>query len=57
MIPETATGTNRRYADFDATLIEGVGHYLQVEKPEAFGRALRSALAQIAGAEVRREPR
>jgi pimeloyl-ACP methyl ester carboxylesterase len=57
MIPETATGTNRRYADFDATLIEGVGHYLQLEKPEAFGRALRKALAQIAGAEVRQEPR
>ena len=51
MIPATATETNRRYADFDATLIEGVGHYLQLEQPERVNRALRDALAQIAAAQ------
>jgi pimeloyl-ACP methyl ester carboxylesterase len=50
MIPETAVETNRRYADFDAELIEGVGHYLLLEKPEAFNPALRRALAEIAAA-------
>jgi pimeloyl-ACP methyl ester carboxylesterase len=48
MIPETAVETNRRYADFDAELIEGVGHYLLLEKPEAFNPALRRALGEIA---------
>jgi pimeloyl-ACP methyl ester carboxylesterase len=48
MIPATATETNQRYADFDATLIEGVGHYLQLEEPARVNRALRDALAQIA---------
>jgi len=49
-IPETKTEANRRYADFDAVLIEGVGHYLQLEKPAEFNAALRNVLAQIARA-------
>jgi sigma-B regulation protein RsbQ len=32
----TAVETNRRYADFDAVLVDGVGHYLQLERPETF---------------------
>jgi len=50
MIPETKVETNRRYADFDATLIEGVGHYLLLEKPAEVDRALRAALGQIVAA-------
>lgn len=50
MIPETAVEANRRYADFDATIIDGVGHYLLLEKPAEFNRALRDALSQIATA-------
>lgn len=50
MIPDTAIETNRRYADFDAVKIGGVGHYLYLEKPEEFDRALRSALAEIVAA-------
>jgi pimeloyl-ACP methyl ester carboxylesterase len=50
MIPATKVETNRRFADFDATLIEGVGHYLMLEKPAEVNRALRAALLEIAAA-------
>jgi pimeloyl-ACP methyl ester carboxylesterase len=46
----TAVETNRRYADFDATIMEGVGHYLHLERPEEFNRRMRDLLAEIAGA-------
>ena len=36
---DTAIEANRNYADFDAVLMEGVGHYLMLEKPEEFNRA------------------
>jgi pimeloyl-ACP methyl ester carboxylesterase len=45
--PETKIETNRKYADFDATLIEGVGHYLFLEKPEEFNAALRAWIEEI----------
>lgn len=45
--PETRVETNRKYADFDATIIEGVGHYLFLEKPEEFNAALRAWIETI----------
>lgn len=32
--PPTMTERNRQYADFDATLVDGVGHFLQLEAPD-----------------------
>lgn len=39
---------NRRYADFDAEFIEGVGHYPQLERPDEFNEKLLAALAEVA---------
>jgi len=50
VIPETKVETNRKYADYGAVLIEGVGHNLQLEKPEEFNAALRAAIAEIESA-------
>lgn len=47
MIPETAIETNRRYADYDAAILEGVGHYLMLENPEEFNALLAAAIAEI----------
>ncbi len=43
----TAVDTNRKYADFDAVLMEGVGHYPQLERPEEFNRLLLAYLAEL----------
>lgn len=43
----TAVETNRKYANFDVVLMNGVGHYLQLEQPDQFNSALRSVLADI----------
>lgn len=45
----TAVETNRRYADFDARIMEGVGHYLHLERPAEFNREMRELLAEITG--------
>lgn len=50
MIPETAVEANRRLADYDARILEGVGHYLMLEKPAAFNRLLSQALSEIESA-------
>jgi pimeloyl-ACP methyl ester carboxylesterase len=44
-IPQTEIEVNRRYADFDAQIMEGVGHFLMLERPEEFNVRLREALA------------
>ncbi|MDJ0705664.1 MAG: hypothetical protein QNJ46_20555 [Leptolyngbyaceae cyanobacterium MO_188.B28] len=36
LIPATAIAVNHKYGDFDATFVEGVGHYLMLEQPEQF---------------------
>jgi hypothetical protein len=36
----TAVETNRKYADFGAVTLEGVGHYPMLEKPDKFNRSL-----------------
>jgi pimeloyl-ACP methyl ester carboxylesterase len=43
----TALETNRKYADFDAVIMEGVGHFLMLERPEEFNTRLREVLLQI----------
>lgn len=45
----TRVETNRKYADFDALLMEEVGHYPQLEAPERFNRHLLDELANLAG--------
>lgn len=45
--PATATETNRRYGDFDAVLIDSVGHYLMLERPSAFNTALLDVLGTL----------
>jgi sigma-B regulation protein RsbQ len=39
---------NRKYADFEAVSIDGVGHYLQLEKPEEFNKQLRVFVEALA---------
>ena len=39
--PVTAVEVNRRYADFDAVLMEDIGHYVQLERPQEFNENLR----------------
>jgi len=43
----TAVETNKKYADFGAVTIEGVGHYPMLEKPEEFNRKLRDVLKEL----------
>jgi len=43
----TAIQTNRRYADYDAVLLKGVGHYPMLEKPREFDRRLREVLEDL----------
>jgi pimeloyl-ACP methyl ester carboxylesterase len=44
----TAVETNKKYADFGAVTIEGVGHYPMLEKPDEFNRRLRDVLKELA---------
>lgn len=44
----TAVEINKKYADFTAVSMDGVGHYPMLEKPEEFNRALREALKEFA---------
>jgi pimeloyl-ACP methyl ester carboxylesterase len=43
----TDVATNRKYADFDAVLIDGVGHYPMIERPLTFSARLREVLASL----------
>lgn len=45
--PATAVETNRKYVDFDAEIIEGVGHYLQLEAPERVNSAIARFVAEL----------
>jgi sigma-B regulation protein RsbQ len=44
----TAVETNKKYADFGAVIIEGVGHYPMLEKPVEFNRKLQAVLKEFA---------
>src|SRR6201997_2254099 len=43
----TAVETNRKYADFGAVIIDGVGHHPMLEKPDEFNRKLRDVLKEL----------
>jgi pimeloyl-ACP methyl ester carboxylesterase len=53
MQPVTEIEINRKYADFDAVLIEGVGHFLQLERPAELNARLREVVAGLAAATTR----
>ena len=43
----TAVETNKKYADFGAVTIDGVGHHPMLEKPDEFDRKLRDVLKKL----------
>ena len=43
----TEVAKNRKHGDFDAVLLEGVGHYPMVERPDAFNARLREVIAPL----------
>ena len=43
----TVVETNKKYADFGAVTIDGVGHYPMLEKPDEFNRKLRDVLEEL----------
>jgi pimeloyl-ACP methyl ester carboxylesterase len=45
MAPATNVAANKKHADFDAVIMEDVGHFLQLEKPDEFNVKLRGVLA------------
>lgn len=45
----TAVDINKKYADYGAVLIDAVGHYPMLEKPEEFNRKLREVLKEFGG--------
>lgn len=47
VIPETRVDANRQYADYDAIIVDGVGHFLQLEAPVRFNATLREVLAEL----------
>lgn len=47
-VVDTAVETNRRYADFDAAMMEGVGHFPHLEKPAEFNAHMREFLQEMA---------
>jgi len=46
--PHTRVAVNRKYADYGAVMLDGVGHYPMLEKPPAFEAALRHVLGELA---------
>jgi pimeloyl-ACP methyl ester carboxylesterase len=44
----TAVKVNKKYADFSAVTIQGVGHYPMLEKPSEFNQKLREVLKEFA---------
>jgi uncharacterized protein YdeI (YjbR/CyaY-like superfamily) len=44
---EAAIDINKKYADYDAVLIDDVGHYPMLEKPVEFNEKLREALKEF----------
>lgn len=47
IIPETNVEGNRKYADFEAVIVNGSGHFIQLEKPEEFNAQLRRYLKEL----------
>lgn len=47
ILAPTAVEINRKYADFDAVLIDDVGHYIQLERPVELNAKLREVLEAL----------
>jgi len=45
----TNVAGNRRYCDFDAVVLDGVGHFLQLEAPARVNPLLRTTIDELAG--------
>jgi pimeloyl-ACP methyl ester carboxylesterase len=46
----TAVETQQKYADYKAVLVDGVGHFPMLEKPDEFNAKLREVLKELATA-------
>ncbi len=44
----TTIETNRKYADYDAVLLDDVGHFIQLERPKEFNQHLSRFAAELA---------
>ncbi|MCK5465430.1 MAG: alpha/beta hydrolase, partial [Bacteroidales bacterium] len=47
MFPIDVEANRKLYPDFEVRFIEGVGHFVQLENPQAFNRKLNSILKEI----------
>ncbi len=45
----TETETNQKYADYDAIIMDRVGHFMMLDQPEAFNDNLAEILAELTG--------
>jgi pimeloyl-ACP methyl ester carboxylesterase len=45
----TEVETNKKYADFNAVIIEGVGHFPMLERPAEFNQKLQDVLKEFGG--------
>ena len=45
--PPTKIGVNRRHADYDASFMDGVGHYPMLERHAEFNRRLAAAVSEL----------
>jgi pimeloyl-ACP methyl ester carboxylesterase len=45
--PVTKIGVNRRHGNYDASFMDGVGHYPMLERPAEFNRRLEAAVAEV----------
>jgi pimeloyl-ACP methyl ester carboxylesterase len=45
--PVTKIGTNRKHGSYDASFMDGVGHYPMLERPAEFNRRLEAAVAEV----------
>lgn len=48
--PVTKIGHNRRHGSYDASFMDGVGHYPMLERPAEFNRRLEAAVGEILAA-------
>jgi len=55
--PVTKLGTNRKHGNYDASFMDGVGHYLMLERPTEFNRRLEAAVAEVIAAASAPPPR
>jgi len=51
----TSIDANRKYGDFDAVLMEGVGHFPMLEKPEEFNGKLGEVLKDLPAGPAKQE--